>query len=110
MGEFSTDKTDTVSSNWVNMDHNARLSAINSAVAGTSFQDCLRFTKALDTGAVYAILLRPLGPGDRGAILLDAEEFLKKKVDQGINIWCEPIGDRNSLRNLRGVQINRQDN
>jgi hypothetical protein len=23
----------------------------------------------------------------------------------GIIIWCEPIGDKNSLRNLRGIEI-----
>ena len=22
-----------------------------------------------------------------------------------VNVWCEPIGDKNSLRNLRGIQI-----
>ena len=38
--------------------------------------------------------------------LIDKTEFyLKNKIDRSINVWCEPIGDKNSLRNLRGIQI-----
>ena len=33
------------------------------------------------------------------------EEWIKKIVDHGISIWHEPIGDKNSLRNLRGIEI-----
>jgi hypothetical protein len=38
-------------------------------------------------------------------LILDLEEFLKNHLDSGISIWCEPLGDKNSLRNLRGIQI-----
>ena len=110
MRKFSKVETDVVSSEWLGMDQDARLSVINNAVERTSFKDFIRFTKATETGAVYAILLKPIGPGDRGTLLLDLEEFLKENIDKGISIWCEPIGDRNSLRNLRGVQIIYQEN
>jgi hypothetical protein len=41
----------------------------------------------------------------RGAFLLDLELLLKENIDSGVFIWCEPIGDKNSLRNLRGIEI-----
>ena len=37
--------------------------------------------------------------------LLDFEEWIKKMLDTGISIWHVPIGDKNSLRNLRGIEV-----
>ena len=42
---------------------------------------------------------------ERGLFLLELEEKLKLAVDQGITVWCEPVGDKSKLRNLRGVEI-----
>jgi hypothetical protein len=36
---------------------------------------------------------------------LDLEELFKKSVDQGITVWGEALGDKNSLRNLRGIEV-----
>ena len=47
----------------------------------------------------------PHGPEIRGTKLLDLEELLKENVDLGITIWLEPLGDKNSLRNLRGIEV-----
>jgi hypothetical protein len=30
---------------------------------------------------------------------------LKSAVDRGITVWCEPVGDKSKLRQLRGVKI-----
>ena len=32
-------------------------------------------------------------------------EMLKSKIDKGLTVWCEPVGDKSRLRNLRGVTI-----
>ena len=37
--------------------------------------------------------------------MLDLEAVLKNELDNGITIWHIPIGDKNSLRNLRGIEI-----
>ena len=42
---------------------------------------------------------------ERGILLLDLEQLLKNKIDQGITIWLEPVGDKSKLRNLRGIKI-----
>lgn len=41
----------------------------------------------------------------RGTVLLDLEARLKQSIDPGLTVWLEPLGDRNSLRNLRGIEI-----
>jgi len=42
---------------------------------------------------------------ERGKRLLEIEDFLIKNVSHNIRIWHVPIGDKNSLRKLRGVQL-----
>ena len=49
-------------------------------------------------------LLKALPPRDRGSLLLDLEDELCK-LDANIRVWHTPLGDKNSLRNLRGVQL-----
>jgi hypothetical protein len=44
-----------------------------------------------------------LPPQDRGRLLLDLEEAMCEE-DPSIRIWHTPLGDKNTLRNLRGVQ------
>ena len=35
----------------------------------------------------------------------DLEAFLKESIDPGLVVWLEPLGDRSSLRNLRGIEV-----
>jgi len=44
----------------------------------------------------------PLLPGERGCLLLDLEDIMCE-ADPSIRIWHTPLGDKNTLRNLRGV-------
>jgi hypothetical protein len=46
----------------------------------------------------------PLLPQERGLLLLDLEDSMCIK-DPSIRIWHTPLGDRNTLRNLRGVVL-----
>jgi hypothetical protein len=47
----------------------------------------------------------PVDVSKRGLLLLDLEEALKREIDQGITVWVEALGDKNSLRNLRGIEV-----
>jgi len=58
-----------------------------------------------DDGQVIIRLTEPLGTKRRGGLLLDFEAHLKNKVDNALNIWLEPLGDRSSLRRLRGIEV-----
>ena len=70
-------------------------------------QDYMRISikKTLENGQVLVSLDSKFSASERGVYLLDFERYLKDNVDQGISVWCETIGDKNSLRNLRGIQI-----
>jgi hypothetical protein len=102
---FANNETDAITESWRELNQDSRIAKMSEVIKDTQFSELFRFTRALDSGAVYVSMEQPIGPSTRGATLLNFEEFLKIKVDKGINVWCEPIGDRNSLRNLRGVQI-----
>ena len=60
---------------------------------------------ASKNGQVVVRLLKNLSPAERGNFLLDIEFLLKKKLDDAIFINVEPMGDKSSLRNLRGLTI-----
>ena len=53
---------------------------------------------------VQVEIIENLSPGDRGTLLLDLEDKLVKS-NPSVRVWHTPIGDKNSLRNLRGVKI-----
>ena len=62
--------------------------------------------KALDNGQVIIRIDHLIPANKRGVLLLDLESLLKKTMDLGITVWCEPVGDKSKLRQLRGVTIN----
>lgn len=41
---------------------------------------------------------------ERSLLIMQLENRLIIDIDPNIRVWNEPIGDKNSLRNLRGVQ------
>lgn len=106
---YTGDKCDLVSDTWASFSEEQRVAEIVSTISGSQFEGFVEPTKALSSGFVYVKLIRDLSPGERGAFLLDLEAKLKEEIDIGLSIWCDPLGDRNSLRNLRGVQIKKGD-
>lgn len=65
----------------------------------------VEITRCLDDGGVYLNFLVPISAADRGLLLRRFEKVLKERIDSGITLWCEPLGDKNSLRKLRGIEI-----
>jgi len=53
---------------------------------------------------VEVIINESMLPQDRGSLLLDLEDALCE-YDPSIRIWHTPLGDKNTLRNLRGVGL-----
>lgn len=92
---------------WVIRSEAERLSSLEKAmVAGKEqFRRLLVIVAAKDDGQVIVQLNEPLSAGDRGTVLLDFEAYIKSAVDGGLTVWVEALGDRNSLRNLRGIEV-----
>ena len=56
-------------------------------------------------GQISVLINNTLSAGERGPLLLNIESFLKLNVDNVITVWHAPIGDKSSLRNLRGIEV-----
>ena len=97
--------TPQVDNTWVIKDNQTRLGEVNKVLEGTKFFDFFSPTRTFDDGQIYFTFKKPVPSSLRGILLLDLEVLLKDKIDLGILVWCEPIGDKNSLRNLRGIEI-----
>lgn len=55
-------------------------------------------------GQVIVHMKQSLPASQRGPFLLDLEDYLRD-IDQALVVWLEPLGDKNSLRNLRGIEV-----
>jgi hypothetical protein len=80
------------------------ISKATSGEVGKQFE-IFDIVSAKTDGQVILRLRDPLSSDIRGTLLLDYEELLKDLVDQGLTVWLEPLGDRSSLRNLRGIEV-----
>ena len=98
-------ETPVTQTTWKLMPDIERINLLNKQIGKK--QDYMSFSinKTTESGQVLVTLDGKYSASERGVYLLDFERYLKDNVDQGINVWCETIGDKNSLRNLRGIQI-----
>lgn len=71
----------------------------------SSLERILEIVEAKIDGQVIVNLLEPVTADKRGTLLLDLEALLKESIDPGLVVWLEPLGDRSSLRNLRGIEV-----
>lgn len=93
---------------WQDKSNESRLDLVREVLTQyplAATKEMIEIVEAKIDGQVIVRLGEPLGPDKRGTVLLDLEEYLKNVVDKGLTIWLEPLGDRNSLRNLRGIEV-----
>lgn len=70
-----------------------------------AFRNQIDFVSASADGEVIINLRVSLPADHRGTLLLNLEACLKETVDCGLTVWLDALGDRNSLRNLRGIEV-----
>ncbi len=102
----SNSKTPIISKQWINKSESIRIESINILLKELKLDNDFIAINAKDNGFVIVRIKKKVMPAsERGLALLELEEKLKSKIDNGITVWCESVGDRNTLRNLRGVKI-----
>jgi len=106
--DYANVDSPTTSEKWVAMDEITRKTLVSQALTDLNFSNVAEVVTAPDNGQLVLKLRVALSASERGLFLLDMEELLKQRVDMGITIWCEPVGDKSKLRQLRGVQIQAQ--
>jgi len=98
-------ETPTTQTTWKLMPDIERIKLLNNQIRKKQDYMSISINKTTESGQVLVTLDGKFSASERGVYLLDFERYLKDNFDQGINVWCETIGDKNSLRNLRGIQI-----
>lgn len=102
---FNDAETPSIGDSWSKMSDLERMNLVEKVIRINNLGQVFSISRITEKGEVYINLLENLSAGQRGSKLLDFEMLLKKSLDNGIILWCEPLGDKNSLRKLRGIQI-----
>lgn len=97
--------TPTPATSWVTMSDAARLEVVRNVVQESPSAHLILIAEARADGQVILSFTEPVAADVRGGLLLDLEAFLKETIDPGLAVWLEPLGDKNSLRNLRGIEV-----
>ena len=103
--EFASHTTPLPSLIWKSISEEERIAKVKSAIKDFQGNEVIEIKEAHIDGQVTVVLKNLMNSNERGIFFLDLEEWLKKMLDNGITIWHKPIGDKNSLRNLRGIKV-----
>jgi len=102
---FSESVTPQTNQDWVNTEEKERIKILYKEIKKEEIYKDIKIIKAEKNGQVVLKIQYTIPTNNRGLYLLELEEKLKSNIDEGITIWCEPVGDKSKLRNLRGVKI-----
>ena len=95
---------------WMDLSEDSRKELILQILIKNPKYEDFEIIRAELNGNVILKIEKSIKASERGVLLLDLEQILKDKVDQGITIWLEPVGDKSKLRNLRGIEIKSEKN
>ena len=100
-------ETLTPGATWCHASTDERLLLVKNAIAKHfgAANEVLEVVEVKVDGQVIVNLLKPVPADKRGTLLLDFEDSLKNSIDPGLIVWLEPLGDRSSLRTLRGIEV-----
>jgi hypothetical protein len=100
-------ETPVPGSEWTSLDEKQRISLILKKLEDSTlhFLDLMNVVAAKSDGQVIVQMKQDQAASKRGPFLLDLEAILKATIDDALCVWLEPLGDRNSLRNLRGIEV-----
>ena len=102
---FASVATPTTRKDWVVKSEKDRVEMISKELKKNILYKDFEVVKAPDNGQILLRIEKIIPANVRGLLLLELEEKLKL-IDNGITLWCEPVGDKSKLRKLRGVEIN----
>jgi|TARA_B110000967_G_C18500154_1_gene371107 hypothetical protein len=102
---FSDKITPATGEKWGSLNHDSRIEMIAKELKKDKLYDGFEAVEAPDNGQIVLRIERAIPANERGLLLLELEEKLKSTLDRGISVWCEPVGDKSKLRNLRGIKF-----
>lgn len=96
-------QTPTPAETWIKMEPELRIKVCQELLDHCKFE--LDVIATNNRGEVIVSFHKLLSSAERGTILLDAENVLKR-YDPALVVYLQAKEDRNALRKLRGVIIN----
>lgn len=90
---------------WTGMSNENRIGLVSESIRKQDRFGGFEIIRTHENGNIIVNFPPDLGANKRGTLLLDLEEYLKNEIDGGVMVWCDPLGDKSTLRNLRGIQI-----
>jgi hypothetical protein len=92
---------------WQNFSDVERIKLVENSLSSglVDFSATISIVEAKENGQIIITLTKPMKAQERGVLLLDLEEYLKEVIEPSLVVWLQPLGDRNSLRNLRGIEV-----
>ncbi len=98
--------TPTPGTAWTALNERQRVDRVLNKLQASSDQFIaqIEVVTAKADGQVILRMKQSLPASQRGPFLLDLEDYLRD-IDQALVVWLEPLGDKNSLRNLRGIEV-----
>ena len=104
--KFASTKTPNPQEDWVKLSEQLRIAKIQDCLKNEAkFNNFIELVSAKQDGQIIVRFPAPVNVQERGGLLLDFEFFLKAAIDPALAVWLEPLGDKNSLRNLRGIKV-----
>ena len=104
---FTKEQTPLPSESWKNNTEGKRIELITTELKKNTLYKEFEVTSAAFNGQIVLKIEKAIPANERGLFLLELEENLKSSVDRGITVWCEPVGDKSKLRNLRGIKFSK---
>jgi len=106
LGDRASEQTPGCSSKWIGLPADERLALVKRVIEENSvYSDAILLCDVAENGFVTIDLKRVVVPNERGGLLLGFEQTLKQLIEIGLTVWLKPLGDRSSLRNLRGIEV-----
>ena len=97
--------TYTPTDEWTSFTPEERVKKVQTYIEKNKVYADIKVMLADTNGHVVMRIDHSIPANERGLFLLDMEQELKEKIDIGITLWLEPIGDKSKLRQLRGVEV-----
>ena len=103
---YASKPTPKVSPDWKNLSISKRKKQITDFLENFYGKNAnIKVHAVPENGQVVLVMQEGLPANQRGSYLLKLEKLIKENVDQGLTVWLEPVGDKSSLRKLRGLEI-----
>lgn len=102
---FSNENSPQVSVEWIKKTKEERINEIKKLISTYIEYEKFEVVNIVDDGQVIFKIFENIPASKRGESLLILEDLLKLKIDKGITVWLEPVGDKSKLRNLRGIKF-----